>query len=961
MAEARQEVSILQDGMTLNTPINKSVWIQNFYKNQANNWETRDGFGVLAEFNSSMVAREITGGGAGRNRITPIEVGLQSLLGSYLCRTNFGHNQIISVFLSRGNISGDPTGQTSRYVANDYDYFYSVIIYDITTRNVWEEILYTHTSEYAKQGNNESQETGENYFNHGYYEPRADNVEKFHSIKEANKEENEVWFAEFQDRVYFGSTDFPTFVYEPAIFRTSRAKFIRNILNQTEVNDQESNPYSEGSLVYPLALKDGQFTEAYTYIQQGQIPNFVSATYIANRMVYAAGKTLYFSDPSVPNAIIGEETYTLDLEDDIVAIKAWNNNIMVWTSFESAVYQPSLNSSLMSGGTQIITSHKIGCLNNSSFCTTDEGIYWADGVGVYFTQNCFDRVEVSTSIALFFSDFAINPLTYYYNQTGGISDSVAIQNPAYSYKFSGENSKFTHMVYDPLYRQIMLVVPKLNLVWCLNKGWYLWNFESSAKYTQLSPAQSRVGATNNLSEPRLVARDNYIYAIGGRTDFQVFEPYDDEEELQYVNTTSNSSFVITEWKRGGSLDRNTIGTYLEDWKYNAGYARLDAGGTSTNKVRIFFDKLIPKRGKFSADADVPEQLIDDRTFLLPIRITPDSEDDVAEPVRLIDNFELSFVIDINNWTAITETATANIAAIVPTERVWSKDGFGILSPVVGSQVTYASGTGVVTILFSMANVVNANFDGICVNTYNKNNIIYIPVKQVTTASSLPTNTIVYDVLTSRFEFKSGRGLTETTNFEAFVWENGYIDYNAEDEQAQFTDWVFKSAQFGLEEQPQIKARGTYATVSSRGSATTPLFPVTVNFPFGLYNSIAGSDYKDYVTQVIDVTTAPNEIDNVLITQKNTTRNRAVNNTGTLTRRNFDNGFTFGDETSTTGAVGNYLVDAQEVDTISTSDSVRGEQVNYTLFGYLKNKAEKLVFNALTAVVFAVGGRRRRGR
>jgi hypothetical protein len=79
----------------------------------------------------------------------------------------------------------------------------------------------------------------------------------------------------------------------------------------------------------------------------------------------------------------------------------------------------------------------------------------------------------------------------------------------------------------------------------------------------------------------------------------------------------------------------------------------------------------------------------------------------------------------------------------------------------------------------------------------------------------------------------------------------------------------------------------------------------------------------------------------------------------LTTRTFDNNFTFGDSTNV--ATGNFLVDAQEEDTISTSDSTRGESVNYTMFGFIKNKAEKLILNTLRAVVMPIGGRRRRGR
>ena len=466
-----------------------------------------------------------------------------------------------------------------------------------------------------------------------------------------------------------------------------------------------------------------------------------------------------------------------------------------------------------------------------------------------------------------------------------------------------------------------------------------------------------------MDSPRLLCRDSNIYNISGKQNHFVLEPYYDEEteDVAYSFSTNNTSYVITEWKKGGGLDRNTIGTYLEDWRYNAGYAFFSDIFRDEEEIpiRLFFDKLIPKRGKLNADTDVPEQTIDERTFLLPIRVTPKQGTDNY----VCTAFELEFYVDYNNWEVIGDNfaggGAGNVAAILPTERVWSKDGFGILAPVAGSQVVYDNTDGRVNIQFTIGNVVNPNFAGMVLTPNNKNNIIYIPIKQKNNRPSM-TNSPIYLVNISNWTFRNPRGFQSTGNVNAYVWQNGYVTYRLGDEQAQFVDWCYKSAQFGLEDQNQIKSRGTYATMVSRGSSTNPLYPITNTFPYGLYNSIVGSDYKDYVTQLIDVTNTPGlATDLQLITQKNTTRNRAVNNLGVLTTKTFDNQFIYGN--TAVPAEGNLLVDAQEVDTISTSDSTRGETVNYTLFGFIKNKAEKIILNTLRAVLMPVGGRRRRGR
>ena len=61
------------------------------------------------------------------------------------------------------------------------------------------------------------------------------------------------------------------------------------------------------------------------------------------------------------------------------------------------------------------------------------------------------------------------------------------------------------------------------------------------------------------------------------------------------------------------------------------------------------------------------------------------------------------------------------------------------------------------------------------------------------------------------------------------------------------------------------------------------------------------------------------------------------------------------------ATGNFLVDTEEVDTIATSDSVRGGSVNYTFFGFLQDKAQKLIIKNIKIAINKVAGRRRTGR
>jgi hypothetical protein len=59
--------------------------------------------------------------------------------------------------------------------------------------------------------------------------------------------------------------------------------------------------------------------------------------------------------------------------------------------------------------------------------------------------------------------------------------------------------------------------------------------------------------------------------------------------------------------------------------------------------------------------------------------------------------------------------------------------------------------------------------------------------------------------------------------------------------------------------------------------------------------------------------------------------------------------------------GNFLVDDPQVDTIATSDSVRGEQFSIMAFGNMANPGERLYIGSLKGTVQVVGGKRRGGR
>ena len=98
MAANRPEVDIIEAGMELKDPYNNQTFIQNLYKNRAI-WESREGLGTVAEINGQLNALDLKPGRS--SETLDLVFGLEKCLGTYAFRTEFGHDQIVSIFYSR--------------------------------------------------------------------------------------------------------------------------------------------------------------------------------------------------------------------------------------------------------------------------------------------------------------------------------------------------------------------------------------------------------------------------------------------------------------------------------------------------------------------------------------------------------------------------------------------------------------------------------------------------------------------------------------------------------------------------------------------------------------------------------------------------------------------------------------------------------------------------------------------
>ena len=957
MASPKQEIEVIDQKTLLTNPANLTALKQNLYWHNGM-LAVREGFGVLSEFNSSLQAWELTTNGTTSTRYNQnTNLGLQECLGNFFYRTDFGHEQIISVFKSEGIISSNVeqpqtalTAQSFRSTEN-YVTYYSVFIHDLTNNTSVEKILYTHTSEKPKPTS--SIDSSEATWYHGYYETRQSEYGPFESPKVAGDER--FWFCQyshpvFGDQIYFGSKDTDAYVYNPSIFYHNRPKAIQVVPTPDELNDWESGMYSEDATLVPVALKNGIFKDGFAYIQADDMPNFVDATVLNGVVIYASGKSLYFSDVGDPNAIIGDNVINVVAETDIVAIEGFNNFIIVWTDHEMFVYQPSWSASLLSAGSITEIATNVGCLHALTVTKTDLGVFWADKNNFYRTGNGYNIDKIGEPINAFFTQEFPSPFINYFQENGGANPSGG-NTPDFVMTLKG-NTKGIHTYYNEKYKSIFFVVPELNIAWVFNNNdWMMWNWNS------LYQANSKVGMTSNLKKQHLVGSTDRIFGIGGKTQVQVKQPYIDPSDsaLKYINSYTNNSFCLTEWGRGGALDRSSAGFLEDNRTIGEGYTRALIDDLDEEFVDIWYDRAFPKRSGWSHTDKQVSITPDEKVYAVPVRFTIPPQAG-SNAFWVVPKFRIKFKFDSGNWEPLRSPAgNANCLVLSPPER--SANSAQILGGCgVGSNLYELDFIGVPA---------NSTWGGIAVNGGQKTTLAYVLMKQKGDATA-NTNTIVLPGTTTVTLIETtipGGGTNNPGIRNEYIWTRGAkLDHSPVLHYP--VDWFFKTGQVGLDGPELLKTRGLYIEAVSHGPGDTAKMTETIsdgNWIYGLLNAHAGTDYKDYVSQLVDFTgTGGSTVANIQnLKDKVSIRQRVWTSAAGLEHRTFNTTLTWGDTTN--NATGNFLVDTEELDTLAMSTGVKGHKVNYTVFGFIFDNAQRLYLQSIKMTLQRVAGRRRIGR
>lgn len=944
-------VDVTSGGMDINKQ-DRGDWLQNLYI-QDGSIIVREGFGQVTRISTELLASKNVPNEEIVNR------GFQKVLGSYYINTDFGHEQLLTIVATYG-WSADITNTSLASTKN----VYSVIIYDITTDIKKEIVLYEHTSF--------TQTTQVPLFlQYGHYET----TKEVDHQEWREGDEDIPFFTEYSDRVFFGSNKMGLWYYTPCIFTADEKNVLAPVTRTFTEGQHESTFRSEDAIITQVGFNenkvftgesvnlDGSISQLETYATNSQIYPIKDATTFYGRLVYASGRTVWFSDQFKPNSVSARNFITLDSEEEITSIQALRDSIIIWTPNETYLYLPNNDPYTVSAGRLYQLSKNVGCISSQAKVRVGDGVMWVDRNGFWSNNGDIKVTKLSEPIDPFFNTYVSRPLTNFFKYEGG---KVGQNGQKINIDVTGSG---IHVVYEPEQQRTFFVFPNENFAWVLDTGgWKLWTWKTIAN----NEDEETIDETENILSPRVVVDGKGgIYIVGGMDIDTTY--YADDRTFYAIN---NRSFYILKWKRGGGVDRSNV---LQEDKVNfTGEYYASRTVAETDKAKVIIDKpiAVPVGTPIYSfkNPDAAPYVAQEKVYLVPIRWL--SSD--IEGRQEISTIDFEFTYNNTNFQFISDPTAGNAAellAVVPTERIGSAPGWSLGSsnfavpfsfvitaaagaPAVGGPQLWCRFSGQAG--WATGNTWSYNNGAVGLMNTAANScqtLFYLVMRKVGTAEDAE---FVASNVASFWNWSDATFATYTSS--AIIWRGTpYADQQmTEDEKVQPVEWVYKTKQVG-DGDVNIKSRGITNIMLSTGRAITSIFP---NWVYGLYNSILGSDQKEWATQVVDYVD-PNgnqdkNIQNIKrIVNKDTTIPRLREAPTFATVKNSYGNAQAKWASLPDGTDGTVLSSNNAVNNITQSDSVRGGRLSYTLFGFVLNKAEKIRFNTLRVAMRVVGALRRR--
>ena len=916
MATTMKEVDALPQS-TGASQASHGPFIQNMFRRQKA-LETRPGAGQIGQFDSTL-------GLAGSPH------GFQEVMGGAIMRTDFGHTQIVTILR---NYSFTGSSLSRGYWQN----VYSVVIFDKTTGQYWEEILTRHTSE------QDPKVTLPSTYRGVYETNRDQDFSAFPQVQAAK-----VWAIEYQDTLYFGSPTMGIWQYVPCDFSGR---------NTNQLNGMQplvwAPTYGESALVLPVNPSPGLAVAAAAYLDSGGFPTVTSTTVIDNRLTYCSGRSVYFSDPGFPGSIRATNILQVPCEDQLSKIIEFSGNLYLFTRRETWLYQPNVGDVIANGRLTRI-SGSVGCSSVYGAVQAGSMLFWMDDRGCYTMQGLFDIKPIADTIQSLFDPGVgvANPLTSFLVQQG--KTSTTNQQPQ---TFLYADAQNVVMAYDPLFRQIVMSFPNQNAAWVYQEGqWFYWAFESVAN------SESLVKATAAIQNLWPLALDGKLYGIAGT---ETYVPNDQAKVGGISPAGENApskSFYLLQFGMGGGIDRTVAAQ--QDNRTIAGYFEQQyQESVSNGYYRVGRAWRAPDGYGFPANSSGQQN-----TYVYPVFFSP---------TTVVDNCKLVLGFDNTNWTPVftDNTSSTTLDIIIPPERLGGIGGWRLGSGILNQATAqcYDSGTmtpsrtgNLLVLQWNAADAVAAGpaFGNTKMNAapFRESILCYFGLtKKSGTLSSTCMSAGFYTAASLLY---SNYGAGTSKILSTFLWHQAYVpNLHANDDTAQPVDWCCKTDQLGLDGQDQVKSRGMYVHLVDRGVGLTGL---DTNWPYSTFNVLSSADMSDYSGQLRDFGVLPATLGSFGSPEHAVTKDniRERINVPSGTNKGDNAPKEFGNPASQWGQSGtnngSILVDNQAYDTRAISSHVRGETVSWMLFGFMRSPPERIVLDSVKVTIAEVAGRRRKGR
>ena len=887
MAVTRQEVDALADGLDIRQPNTGSFALNTFRETETH--QVREGFGLLWE--SEPSARNPTEGAWGALR----------LLGCRSITTNFNHVQTVAVYRSRlmtHNIDASiaPGSYGDRYV---------VVVYDATTGQWFDEVLFVRTSEKGAQIGSITGALG----------AHTTNAQAKRDVP-INAADRPVWFTEFQDSLLFGSADAGIWCYVPCDFTKNIDKSLDVVRNQDDASWR-----GESAAVIKIYPVNGLFADEYGYLGTDDFPAAVAATGIVGRVAYAERNRVYLSDVGKPASIMGQNVLTVPCDGDITALAEAGGSLLIMTINQTWLFRPTLGVAAAVGDLRVVSS-SVGCLSANAVCKVSSSAVWIDRNGVFANVGDLNAQELSEPVRRMFTDEVASPLPHY-TEASGVTTNANPQPRTYT-RLTVADYPWATICFAPQRKLLIANFPTKRRALVSTEGqWSLWTFDSEMTTNGAVVGSDLVGGL----VPHAAGDDVFAWSSP-----LSLTPSD---RITPPGNNTASSMRLFQWGRGGALD-NSSGP-LDDRRELAGYTAYHAAlvATSTLPGAIVIGKPVllptysrmPRSGLAQAD-----------TYLFPVYLLPGRGSTFA--IDNVQQIQLRFLFDNTQWKPVNTGTEVDFD--LPTQRVASAAGWGPGAAVAGfSEVQiYDSGTAAPDangdqIRMSWSGAVGgfSTAPNMAVNRNAYNPLILLPFQKIVSSDAMSLG-----ISLQVCEQNDG---VATYGLDLWEYHQGTRGQTEADEFAQAVDWALKSKQIGLDEAANFRLRSLYSRIMSHGSVSD-----IYAGPYGLFNVAYGSDGKDWSGQVVDFTDEANRT-----VEPGLNVRKRVEKSGVMEQKLFNNGLAWQD----------IMVSDGQHDMIATSTSLKGEQVSVMMFGYVQNRAGFLVIASAKVALEMTGQRRRFGR